>query len=119
MLRGLGGMVEKIATSDTFTPSLAPGPPVGSAEEIRAKFEENLRRAEDALLGMTEETAKGDWGVVFGGKELFRKPRIKALRVNVLNHLYHHRGQLSVYLRLLEVPVPSVYGPTADENPFV
>ena len=54
----------------------------------------------------------------FKGKEIFRKPRVAALRTNLLNHIYHHRGQLSVYLRLLDVPVPVVYGPTADENPF-
>lgn len=56
---------------------------------------------------------------VFKGKELFKNPRIAILRTNLLNHLYHHRGQLSVYLRLLDIPVPVVYGPTADENLFV
>ena len=56
--------------------------------------------------------------MVFNGKEILRKPRLAAVRTNILNHLYHHRGQLSVYLRLLDVPVPVVYGPTADENPF-
>ena len=45
-------------------------------------------------------------------------PRIGVFRAILLNHLYHHRGQLSVYLRLLDVPVPSIYGPSADENPF-
>jgi uncharacterized damage-inducible protein DinB len=46
-------------------------------------------------------------------------PRVAFLRSVLMNHLYHHRGQLSVYLRMLEVPVPSIYGPSADENPFV
>ena len=119
-IAGAVGMAAIIANPDTFAPNLATlRDPVGSVEEIRAKFDENLRKSEDALKGMGEEQAAGTWGLVFGGKEIFRKPRMKALRANVLNHLYHHRGQLSVYLRLLEVSVPPVYGPTADENPFL
>jgi hypothetical protein len=52
------------------------------------------------------------------GKPIFSLPRIGVVRNIMLNHWYHHRGELQVYLRLLDVPVPSVYGPTADENPF-
>jgi uncharacterized damage-inducible protein DinB len=52
------------------------------------------------------------------GKQVFSKPRIVVLRSIMLNHWYHHRGQLSVYLRMLEVPVPAIYGRSADENPF-
>jgi uncharacterized damage-inducible protein DinB len=111
-------MAERIAKHDEFaagggTPAVA-----GSAEEILAAFERNVRAAEEALDGMTEQTAAGSWRLIFRGKEVFSKPRVKALRTNMLNHMYHHRGQLTVYLRLLDVPVPMVYGPTADENPF-
>jgi hypothetical protein len=53
-----------------------------------------------------------------GGNPIMTIPRIGVYRTMLLNHLYHHRGQLSVYLRLLDVPVPSIYGPSADENPF-
>ena len=53
-----------------------------------------------------------------GGREVLAMPRAAFARAIMLNHWYHHRGQLLVYLRLLDVPVPSVYGPTADENPF-
>jgi uncharacterized damage-inducible protein DinB len=112
------GMVEKIANFDEFSPSGLPVTAATSVEDIRASFEKNARSGEELLGNMTEEAALGSWRFVFKGKELFRKPRVAALRTNVLNHLYHHRGQLSVYLRLLEVPVPVVYGPTADENPF-
>jgi uncharacterized damage-inducible protein DinB len=52
------------------------------------------------------------------GKEASSRPRVEMLRSIMLNHWYHHRGQLSVYLRLLDVPVPVIYGPSADENPF-
>jgi uncharacterized damage-inducible protein DinB len=87
-------------------------------EEICAAFEKNVRTAEDLLGKMNEQAASGNWRLVFKGKEIFRKPRAAVLRTALLNHLYHHRGQLSVYLRLLDVPVPVVYGPTADENSF-
>ncbi len=112
------GMVERIVKADEFSPPNAATPPANSVEEIRAAFEKNALKGEECLRGLTEDTAMGLWRFVFRGKEIFAKPRIAALRTNVLNHLYHHRGQLSVYLRLLEVPVPIVYGPTADENPF-
>ena len=77
-----------------------------------------MRTAEEVLGDMSEQAALGNWRLTFKGKEIFTKPRVAALRTNMLNHMYHHRGQLSVYLRLLDVPVPMVYGPTADDNPF-
>ena len=58
------------------------------------------------------------WRLVAGGRELMAMPRAAVLRAIMLNHWYHHRGQLVVYLRQLNVPIPSVYGPSADENPF-
>jgi DinB family len=58
------------------------------------------------------------WTLTKDGKVLMSIPRIGFIRSVLMNHLYHHRGQLSVYLRILEVPVPSIYGPSADENPF-
>jgi uncharacterized damage-inducible protein DinB len=112
------GMAEKIAKLDEFSPGSVTPASANSVEEIRAAFEENVRTVEEVLGNMTEQTALGTWRLTFRGKELFRKPRVSALRTNLLNHWYHHRGQLSVYLRLLDVPVPPIYGPTADENPF-
>ena len=117
-IANLPGMIEKIATADEFAPGIGAPAPTPSAEEIRGNFEKNVRSAEAALSNISEQTALGSWRMVFKGKEILRKPRIAAFRTNVLNHLYHHRGQLSVYLRLLDISVPSVYGPTADENPF-
>lgn len=117
-IAGVVGIAVKIATSDEFSPG-GPSPlAAGSIEEIRSRFEEYVRSAEDALSKMTDESANAHWRLVFQGKQIFSKPRTEALRTNVLNHLYHHRGQMSVYLRLLDVGVPVVYGPTADENPF-
>jgi uncharacterized damage-inducible protein DinB len=118
-IAGITGMAERIATTDEFSPG-GPSPlKLNSIKEIQEHFEQNVRAAEKALSNMTDEAALGHWRLVFQGKEIFSKPRVEALRTNVLNHLYHHRGQISVYLRLLDVAVPSVYGPTADENPFI
>jgi len=117
-IAGIPGMAERVANFDEFTPGSVPPPSANSMEEIRATFEKNVRTAEEVLSKTTEQTALGNWRLVFKGKEVFRKPRVAVLRTTMLNHWYHHRGQLSVYLRLLDVPVPVVYGPTADENPF-
>lgn len=118
-LAGIAGMAERIATTEEFVPGSASPLKLNTAQEIRERFDENVSRAEEAIGKLNEQTANVHWRLVFQGKEIFSKPRVEALRTNVLNHLYHHRGQMSVYLRLLDVPVPSVYGPTADENPFL
>ena len=117
-LAGVAGMAVRIAETEEFVPGSASPLKLNSIEEIRERFEQNVRNTEEALSKMTDEAAVAKWRLVFKGKEIFSKPRVDALRSNVLNHLYHHRGQMSVYLRLLDVSVPSVYGPTADENPF-
>ena len=67
---------------------------------------------------MDDQKLMATWRVTKGGKERMSMPKIGLLRSIMLNHTIHHRGQLTVYLRLLGVPVPSVYGPSADENPF-
>jgi uncharacterized damage-inducible protein DinB len=76
-----------------------------------ATVKQNLQKIGDAGLATA-------WTASAGGKTLMTMPKGAALRTLVMNHTYHHRGQLSVYLRLLNVPVPSIYGPSADENPF-
>jgi len=78
-----------------------------------------LNRKAKRLLGkMDDGTILATWRMMRGDQELLAIPRIAMLRAIMLNHWYHHRGQLSVYLRELDVPVPSIYGPSADENPF-
>src|SRR5690606_19095335 len=67
---------------------------------------------------LDEARAFATWRLTFGDHEVFALPRVVAFRTMALNHWYHHRGELVVYLRLLEVPVPVVYGRSADENPF-
>lgn len=114
----LPGMAEKIIDHDEFSAGTGTPTVVTSTQQIRDAFERSVQAGEKAFGNLTEERANGDWRLLFRDKEILRKKRSAALRTNMLNHLYHHRGQLSVYLRLLNVPLPVVYGPTADENPF-
>jgi uncharacterized damage-inducible protein DinB len=86
--------------------------------EILAAYEQSIRDAEKCLESMPDDRAKGPWRLERNGKEVFTQPRTAVIRTIMLNHWYHHRGQLSVYLRLLEVPVPVIYGRSADEDPF-
>jgi len=90
----------------------------GSRVELLDAFEQSLNAAKTTLGGLNDEQLMSTWTLQNQGKVLMTLPRAGLLRSTMLNHYYHHRGQLVVYLRLLNVPVPSVYGPTADENPF-
>jgi len=87
------------------------------AQILRA-FEESLAGARDFLGGLDAARAAATWRVVRGPREIMAMPRAVAVRAILLNHWYHHRGQLGVYLRLLDVPLPAVYGRSADENPL-
>lgn len=87
-------------------------------QEVMDTFEAGVREGEARLAAMTDEAALQSWTLRVGEREVFTKPRWTIVRSVMLNHWYHHRGQLSVYLRLLNVPVPVVYGRSADENPF-
>jgi uncharacterized damage-inducible protein DinB len=114
------GALTKLAQLEEFDASQANFQPAApnDVKEIHAALDESVRCAEDCLSSMSEQRAQGNWRLTFRGKEVFSSPRIGVLRSIMLNHWYHHRGQLSVYLRLLEVPVPVIYGRSADENPF-
>ncbi len=114
------GAIAKISEPDEFDASQAnfgPKQPE-SLGEIFAAHDESVRAAEDCLQALTQEKANATWRLKMGTKEVLTIPRAGLLRAIMLNHWYHHRGQLSVYLRLLDVPLPSIYGPSADENPF-
>lgn len=115
------GSIAKLVQMNEFDASQANFDPPAPQNliEIHAALEQSVIEAEDCLRGMSEETALGTWRLTMRGKELFAKSRIDILRSLMFNHWYHHRGQLSVYLRLLNMPVPVIYGRSADENPFV
>jgi len=112
--------ISKIAEVDDFEVNPANfNPPVPkSKEEILRALDSSVQAAQDYLGGLDESSAVGQWRAMANGREVMVMPRTVMLRSLMLNHWYHHRGQLSVYLRLLEVPVPSIYGPSADESPF-
>jgi uncharacterized damage-inducible protein DinB len=114
------GGLTKLLQLDEFDVSQANfhPPPPKNVEEIHATLEQSVQAAEDYVGGMSEQAAQASWRLMAQGKQVFSKPRIVVLRSIMLNHWYHHRGQLSVYLRMLEVPVPAIYGRSADENPF-
>jgi uncharacterized damage-inducible protein DinB len=86
----------------------------GSREEALARFDELSEQARDLIAGVSEESLAQMWTLTYDGKTVFSRPRGEILRVMFMNHLIHHRGQLSVYLRLLDVPIPGTYGPSAD-----
>jgi uncharacterized damage-inducible protein DinB len=114
------GNLCRIAQRDGLDTSEAnfnpPGPT--DAKEILAALDASVKAAEEYVGTVSESAALGTWRVKSKGKAVLSMPRVVLLRTIMLNHWYHHRGQLSVYLRMLEVPVPSIYGPSADENPF-
>jgi uncharacterized damage-inducible protein DinB len=89
-----------------------------SASELIPALDNSIAKAKSVLSGMDDAALNATWKMMRGGQELFAIPRMAFLRSIMLNHWYHHRGQLSVYLRQLGVSIPSIYGPSADENPF-
>lgn len=89
-----------------------------SGSELIPALEESITKAKQLLSGVNDATLMETWSLRQGEREVFALPRIALLRSIMLNHWYHHRGQLSVYLRELGVAIPSIYGPSADENPF-
>lgn len=89
-----------------------------SAAELIPALDQSVKQARDNLARLDDSDMAATWTLQAGEKEIMSVPRAGLLRSIMLNHWYHHRGQLSVYLRLLGVPVPSIYGPSADENPF-
>jgi uncharacterized damage-inducible protein DinB len=89
--------------------------PPGTRAAVLQMFDANVSRARAALSGRSDAELMAPWTLKAQGKELFTMPKATVLRGFVMNHMVHHRGQLSVYLRLHNVPIPSMYGPSADE----
>ncbi len=90
--------------------------PVTSVAALLETFDDNVAAARDAIEGASDEQFSAPWTLLSGGETVFTLPKIAVLRSFVMNHLIHHRAQLGVYLRLNDVPVPAIYGPTADEE---
>jgi uncharacterized damage-inducible protein DinB len=129
----MGSLVNHLATIPGWTQStieqdaldLAPpgAPPyqvvpVNSRQEALDTFDKNVAAARSAIAGASDEHLSKPWSLLAGGQTIFTMPRTAVLRGFIMNHMIHHRAQLGIYLRLNDVPVPSIYGPSADENLF-
>jgi uncharacterized damage-inducible protein DinB len=114
------GDLSRLAQLDQFDAANANFEPAmpESKEAVLKAFRKSLSDASEFLASLSPDTAQSPWRLTLRGAEVFSMPRAVMLRSLLLNHWYHHRGQLSVYLRLLDVPVPVIYGRSADENPF-
>ena len=86
----------------------------GSKSELLAALDKNAADARRAIAGATDEHLAQNWSLIYGGQTIFDMPRAGVLRSMVMSHLVHHRGQLGVYLRLNDVAIPGMYGPSAD-----
>jgi uncharacterized damage-inducible protein DinB len=113
-----GGVAEIAAQPSLPAPPAFNQPSATSAAELLPALEQSIAKAKALLGGMDDAAMHATWTLMNGDQVLMAIPRVAFLRSIMLNHWYHHRGQLSVYLRQLNVPVPSIYGPSADENPF-
>lgn len=113
------GNVAELAAVDTVPePPSFVQPEAATVSELVPSLGESVEKARRALGGFDDARMAAMWRLQSGGRDIMTMPRVAFVRAIMLNHWYHHRGQLLVYLRLLNQSVPSVYGPTADENPF-
>lgn len=117
-IAGIPGGVSAIAALDVYEAPAFEQKEAASRAELLETLEQGLAAARQTLSAMDDQRLAAIWTLRAGDRTLMSVPRAAIIRTILLNHYYHHRGQLAVYLRLLDVPVPSIYGPTADENPF-
>jgi len=109
--------VQVVTTAElVLDPGAFRTPEAAGVEAALGVFEANVAAMKDALRSISPRELLTSWRLLSGGRMVLELPRMGAVRSLVLNHMIHHRGQLSVYLRLIDVPLPSIYGPTADES---
>ncbi len=118
-IASLPGAIAGLSQQERFeAPGDIPRPGAAGTAEILDTLAESLARARDILGSMTDEDLAIPWRMTHGDTELMAITRGELIRTVMLNHWYHHRGQLTVYLRELDVPLPAIYGSSADERPF-
>lgn len=121
-IRDMAGWAGVTVQSDSLDleppggPAFEPPPPPASKEELLESFDKAVAQGREAIAGATDQAMAQPWSLLRGGQAMFTMPRVAVLRAMILSHMIHHRGQLSVYLRMNDVPVPSIYGPSADEQ---
>ncbi len=112
------GAIARIARLSPFPLPEFTQPSPASVDELLPALEQSVATAREVLQGMDDRGLGEMWRATAGGQDVMALPVGALLRSIMLNHWYHHRGQLSVYLRQVGVAVPAIYGPSADENPF-
>lgn len=113
-----GGVVRFAQTNPAQVPDFAGFQQPASSDEILQKFEESLAIVREVLPTIDDAAMDETWRLVAGEKEVLAQPRSQFLRDVLFSHIYQHRGQFSVYLRILNIPVPASWGPSADEPPL-
>ena len=113
-----GVIIDWVPPAVTDLPGGAPTPQPASVSDILTAHEQAVSKVKTILTRIGDAGLSGTSEIKMKGATLMTMPKMDLLRSIVLNHWVHHRGQLSVYLRLLDVSVPPIYGPSADENPF-
>jgi uncharacterized damage-inducible protein DinB len=113
-----GQVVDVVSVETMEVPDFSDRPSAETTRQLLEEFDAGLAHAKEVINRWDDATANAKWTLTRDGKVLMSLTRLGFMRSIGMNHLYHHRGQLSVYLRLLDVPLPSIYGPSADENPF-
>ncbi len=115
LLAWMPGWIGQTLTSTELDLAAGSGYSTQGTETLLGMFDENVRAAREAIAAASDADYEVPWSLKMKGEVLFTLPRGAVVRQHI-SHLSHHRGQMTVYLRLLDVPVPSVYGPTADES---
>lgn len=105
-----------LAQSEFDTGTVPAQPEPASRTELLERFDRHVAAARTTLVGRSDAELMAPWTLKHNGQTIFSMPKAAVWRSFVLSHLVHHRGQMSVYLRLLDLPVPSIYGPSADEG---
>ena len=112
-----GGVIRAVQNDSFPAPDFASFPQAFTRAEVLKTFDESIATVRDLLPKLTDERMNATWRLMAGDKEVLALPRAQFLRDVMLSHWYQHRGQFSVYLRILGVPVPASWGPSADEPP--
>ena len=116
-LPGFGLRMMQVDSFDLGNRPPGQKPPMAESQKhVLEIFDKNVAQLREAIAGASDADLQKNWTLALGEKKSYEGPRIGALRRMMMNHMIHHRAQLGVYLRLNGVPVPSVYGPSADEG---
>jgi uncharacterized damage-inducible protein DinB len=115
LVANMPGWMTKMARGVEINLAGGPGYSFQTTESLLQQFDKHVREAREALAEFKDSDYALPWSLKMGERPLFTDERGKVLR-QTMNHFCHHRGQLTVYLRLIDVPIPSIYGPTADEQ---